>query len=414
MGEGVAEATIGRWLKAVGETIVELEPIVEVETDKVTTEVIAETSGTLLEIRAEEGSTVAVGAVLALIGVEMPVETPIPSAATPSLAEPSTTETTPGPQPTLKVKEKTSAPYSRQTQVGRVSPVVARMAEFHSLDLSQVSGTGKGGRITKKDVERYLDEGDPTLTTPTPSSPHLPTPNAPFSITPLSSMRRAIASHMEQSVQSSPHATTIFEVDFSAVAAHRKAHKAGFAENGVKLTFTAYIMQAVAVALQAHPLANSTWHADGIARYDAINIGMATALEEKGDEGGGLIVPVIQHAADLNLIGMARRVNQLAEQARSGSLTPADVKGGTFTVTNHGVSGSLFATPIINQPQCGILGVGAIVKRVIVEEDRLGNDVMVIRPMAYLSFSFDHRILDGVSADRFVATVKSTLENWHA
>ncbi|MEM7800715.1 MAG: dihydrolipoamide acetyltransferase family protein [Chloroflexota bacterium] len=317
MGEGVAEATVGRWLKAVGESVEELEPIVEVETDKVTTEVVAEVSGTLLEIKAAEGSTVAVGDVLALIGQEIPVE------AAAGGTSPSATpvkETPSMPQPTLKVKEKTGAPYSRQTAVGRVSPVVARMAEFHSLDLSQIAGTGKGGRITKKDVERFLEEDAPAAPAPTavtsPHPPisdrrecgspsptagnavaHLPAPSAPFSITPLTNMRRAIAAHMEQSVQASPHATTIFEVDFSSVAAHRKASKDTFAEKGVKLTFTAYIMQAVAIALQAHPLANSTWHADGIARYDAINIGMATALEEQGNEGGGLIVPVIQHAA---------------------------------------------------------------------------------------------------------------------
>ena len=226
-------------------------------------------------------------------------------------------------------------------------------------------------------------------------------------------MRKAIADHMVRSVQTSPHATTIHEVDFSAVMAHRKANKQAFADKGVNLTFTAYIMLAVAEALGKYPLANSSWHVAedgtaGIALHQEIHIGMATAVQN----GAGLVVPVIKHAADYNLLGMARIVNELATKARDNRLTAADMQRGTFTVTNHGVSGSLFATPIINQPQAGILGVGAIKKQVVVIEDEYGNDVTAIRPLAYLSCSFDHRILDGVSADGFVAAVRQKLESW--
>jgi len=228
----------------------------------------------------------------------------------------------------------------------------------------------------------------------------------------LSPMRRAIAEHMVHSVQTSPHATTIHEVDFSAVSAHRKANKQTFAEKGVNLTFTAYIMLAVAEALNKVPLANSSWASRdgtaGIELHSEINIGMAAAVQG----GAGLVVPVIKHAADYNLLGMARTVNELVQKARDNRLTTADMQGGTFTVTNHGVTGSLFATPIINQPQAGILGVGAIKKQVVVIDDEFGNDVTAIRPMAYLSCSFDHRILDGVSADGFVAAVVQKLESW--
>ncbi|MCA9972094.1 MAG: 2-oxo acid dehydrogenase subunit E2, partial [Anaerolineales bacterium] len=218
---------------------------------------------------------------------------------------------------------------------------------------------------------------------------------------PLTTMRRAIAEHMVRSKHTSPHVTTVFEFDFSAVARHRAAHKARFAQDGANLTFTAYLVAATAEALKQHPRANSVWTDDGILLKKEINIGMAAAIDD------GLIVPVIRQADSYNLLGLARIVNDLAQRARAKQLKPADVQGGTFSITNHGVSGSLFATPIINQPQCGILGAGLIEKRV-----KVIDDAIAIRPMAYVSFTFDHRILDGASADHFVATIKQQIESW--
>lgn len=218
---------------------------------------------------------------------------------------------------------------------------------------------------------------------------------------PFTNMRRSIAEHMVRSKQTSPHVTTIFEFDFTNVDKHRRAHKEQFTRDGANLTFTAYIVAATVAALKKHPLVNSTWTDEGIELKPEINIGMATAVDD------GLIVPVIKNADSLNLLGIARAVNDLAHRARNKQLKPADVQGGTFSITNHGVSGSLFATPIINQPQCGILGVGMIEKRV-----KVIDDAIAIRTMAYVGLTFDHRILDGASADNFVATIKEEIENW--
>jgi len=220
-------------------------------------------------------------------------------------------------------------------------------------------------------------------------------------VVPLSSMRRAIAEHMVRSRHTSPHVSSVFEFDFTAVAEHRAAHKEQFARDGVHLTFTAYLVAATVQALKEHPMVNSSWSERGIVLHKAINVGIATALED------GLIVPVIKNADSMNLLGLARAVNDLSQRARAGQLQPDEVQGGTFTITNHGVTGSLFAMPIINQPQCGILGVGKIEKRV-----KVINDAIAIRPLAYISFTFDHRILDGAAGDRFTSTIKEVIENW--
>jgi 2-oxoglutarate dehydrogenase E2 component (dihydrolipoamide succinyltransferase) len=230
-----------------------------------------------------------------------------------------------------------------------------------------------------------------------------PSIGQPGEIVPLSRMRQRIAAHMvESKLKMAPHVTTVFEADFSAVMAHRAAHKDDFAARGINLTFTAYFVAATAHALRAHPMVNSRWVEEGVQLYRDVNIGMAVAIDD------GLIVPVVKHADELSLAGIARQVNDLAIWAREGGLQPDEVKDGTFTITNHGVSGSLFATPIINQPQTGILGTGAIQKRVIVTED----DAIAIRPMVYITLTFDHRVLDGASADFFVATVKEQIEGW--
>lgn len=417
MGEGVIEGTIARWLKNEGDQVEEHEPLLEIETDKVTTEAEAENGGVLLKILVAEGETVPVGTVLALIGEpgeEMGVEAEVTSAEGPPPQVENKLEPAAAGHPNGLASESVG-----REETGWVSPVVARMATEHALDLTRIAGTGLKGRITKNDVLTYLETrpAAPAPTAPPPPAaipaaekPFSPAPAGPTAgeLIPLTSMRRAIAEHMVMSKRTSPHVTTVFEADFSAVATDRQRQKEGFAAKGVKLTFTPYLVLAIARSLQENPLVNSTWQDDGILLQREINIGMATAL----DGGAGLIVPVIKGADGYNLLGMARAVNDLADRARTNRLKPDEVKGGTFSLTNHGVSGSLLATPIINQPQCGILGVGAIQKRVVVVADSQGQDAMAIRPMAYLSFTFDHRILDGVAADSFVARVKELLEGW--
>jgi 2-oxoglutarate dehydrogenase E2 component (dihydrolipoamide succinyltransferase) len=274
--------------------------------------------------------------------------------------------------------------------------MVARLAAEHNIDLRLIPGTGKGGRITKLDIERWIASGG------------VPQPHPAFAGIQAGTMikhtpvRRSIAKHMLNSKQTSPHVSTFIEVDMSRVWAHRIANKTAFANQGVKLTFTAYFVSAIVSALQAYPLVNSSWSEEGLILHPEINIGMAVSLD-----AAGLIVPVIKQAAQLDLLGTARAVNDLAERARSKQLQPDEVRGGTFTITNHGTSGSLFATPIINQPQCGILGAGAIQKRAVVVDDAIA-----IRPMVYLSLTFDHRILDGAIADYFLAMIKQILEEW--
>jgi 2-oxoglutarate dehydrogenase E2 component (dihydrolipoamide succinyltransferase) len=282
-----------------------------------------------------------------------------------------------------------------------------------------------GGRITKKDIEKYLGTiktapaAPPpgTVPVPAPSVSPVPTPAVePPVVTPLAGtytvipqtpIRKAIAEHMVMSEHIAPHVSTIMEVDMTCVAAHRIANKETFTSQGVNLTYTAYFVMASVAALKAYPLVNSSWSDEGVRIYSSINIGMATALGEEG-----LIVPVIRNADNLSLLGVARTVNDLSNRARTHKLQPDEVKGGTFTITNHGVTGSLFATPIINQPQCAILGVGVIQKRPIVITDPEQGDVLAIRPMMYLSLTFDHRIIDGAIADYFLARLVNTLKDW--
>ncbi len=429
MGEGVVEGTIARWLVKEGDFVKQYDPILEIETDKVTTEATAEDAGTILKICAEEGVTVDVGAILAYIGEpgdEIPENGKVGDQGSgireleenPALSPQHSALSTPtpvsSPQPPTPSK-----PYT-----GRISPVVGRIAAEHEVDLSLVTGTGLDGRITKKDILAYVEkqdsgqlsavseqpvtinreQGTENEKTLAPQSSSLVTPTPALTageIVPLTGIRRSIAEHMVQSKHTSPHVTTVFEVDFTAVSKHRAAHKAQFAKDGANLTFTAYLVAATVAALKQHPMVNSSWTDAGIELKRDVNVGMAVAIDE------GLIVPVIKNADSLNLLGLARVVNDLTNRARTGQLKPADVQGGTFTITNHGTSGSLFATPIINQPQCAILGVGKIEKRV-----KVIHDAIAIRPLAYISLTFDHRILDGASGDAFVNTIKETIENW--
>jgi 2-oxoglutarate dehydrogenase E2 component (dihydrolipoamide succinyltransferase) len=431
LGESVFEGTIATWLKREGEKVERYEPILEIETDKVTTEATAEVAGTLLKILIDEGSTVEVGTVLAYIGQPdedlsallaaggrpAPEDAEDAAQAAPTARQADDAGRMAQPGPPGPVSNGPSATPAIRKYTGRISPVVGRIAAEHNVDLNQVPGTGRDGRITKNDILAFIEKqvertrlASPPMTM-LPSGRGVPKTAAeggqkgaaaiPGEILALSSMRRSIAEHMVRSKHTSPHVTTVFEVDFAAVAAHRAANKARFAQDGVKLTFTAYVVSAIAQALRAHPVVNSSWTEQGILVHDAINIGLAAAVED------GLIVPVLKRADGLSLLGLARAINDLADRARAKQLQPDEVQGGTFSLTNHGVSGSLFATPIINQPQCAILGLGKIEKRV-----KVIGDAIAIRPLAYASLTFDHRILDGAGADAFMTSFKDTLEGW--
>jgi pyruvate/2-oxoglutarate dehydrogenase complex dihydrolipoamide acyltransferase (E2) component len=422
LGESVVEGKISRWLKQVGERVKLFEPLLEVETDKVTTEVTAAGEGTLLKLYASEGDVVKAGALIALIG--------------------SPDEAFSAKESVTQFESGTSEIEKHNGSGARISPVVARIASEHHVDISLIHGTGEGGRVTKKDILAYIGAPRPTgeasgvkaepekleaweqpglgeLFRPTEevfgiTAAAAPAPIAPAAvptvvdgeIMPLNGMRKAIADHMVLSKRTSPHVTTVFEVDLAKVVAHRNQHKSAFERDGAKLTFTPYFALATIAALKQYPLVNSSWSDNGIVLHRTVNLGVAVSLG-----ADGLIVPVIKNADSLNLLGLARTINDLADRVRRKQLKPDEVQGGTFTITNHGTSGSLFATPVINQPQCGILGVGLIQKRVVVVTSN-DIDAIAIRPMVYLGLTFDHRILDGNSADNFVAAIKQRLEAW--
>lgn len=436
LGESVVEGTIARWLKQEGEEVKAYEPLLEIETDKVTTEMPAPAGGVLLKILVPEGATVPTGTLLGLIG-EAGEEAAVPAGAAPA-------EAAAGREQGVNNgagRQAVAAP-GRQAGGPHVTPVVARIAAEHGVDLSRVPGSGRGGRVTKKDILAFIEQrpaapaskpapampwdtpgsgdlfkptdeifarasGQPAAAPPAEAAPP-PPPSGPRpgEIVPLSKMRQAIAEHMVRSKRTSPHVTTVMEVDCSRIWAFREQHKAEFLRReGLKLTFTPFFVMAAVAGLEAVPQVNSRWTDEGLELLRQINVGVAVALDD------GLIVPVIKNADALNLTGLQRAVTDLAERARRGQLKPDEVQGGTFSITNHGTAGSLLATPIINQPQVGILGVGTIQKRVVVVTQD-GVDSIAIKPMCYLSFSFDHRILDGASADRFLAAVKQRLERW--
>ncbi len=389
LGEGVDEVTVTKWLKQVGDSINELEPLLEVNTDKVDTEIPAPASGTVLKIVTQEGSPAKVGEVLAIIGA--------PGEAADSGQPVVDRENEPKGQKTAE-QQPVPIDLKPSNDLGFISPVVAKIAAEHGVSLGQITGTGLNGRITKNDVLAFVEGGKLKVE----SKQEKPANLTPDTLIKHSPIRKSIAEHMVMSKRTSPHVLTVMEADLSRITKHRAANKSAFERDGVKLTFTAYFMSAIVAGLKAYPTANSSWTDEGVLIHKAINLGMATSLGEEG-----LIVPVIKNADNLSLLAMARTVNDLANRARTKKLHPDEVKGGTFTLTNHGISGSLFAFPVINQPQCGILGVGAMQKRVVVIDDAIA-----IRPMVYLSFVFDHRILDGASADWFLMKVKETLENW--
>jgi 2-oxoglutarate dehydrogenase E2 component (dihydrolipoamide succinyltransferase) len=358
----------------------------------------------LLAILVGEGTIVTAGTTLAWIGDD---GESIPEDGDSTQSD----TTTDGPQPISSPIEREEAPSTaiqagRDKDLGFISPVVAKISQEKRVDLTKVPGSGQGGRITKKDVLNYL-EGSNSLSTEISPSPQISASDsspAAFSgeLIPHSIVRRSIADHMVKSKQVSPHVSTVMEADLNNVVAHRQANKVSFSQDGVNLTFTAYFITAAIAGLKSYPIVNSSWLPDGIQIHKQINFGMATSLGEQG-----LIVPVIKKADQLSLLGLAKTINDLALRARNHSLEPDEVQGGTFTMTNHGTSGSLFATPIINQPQAAILGVGVIQKRVTVIDDAIA-----IRPMVYLTLTFDHRILDGAVADHFLVKMVESLQNW--
>jgi 2-oxoglutarate dehydrogenase E2 component (dihydrolipoamide succinyltransferase) len=424
LGESVVEGTVSRWLKGVGDAISEYEPLLEVSTDKVDTEIPAPADGVVLRIYVDEGQTVSAGTLLCVIGQpgeSAPDGVPAADVSAPAADAPPPASPVPA-----------HAPEPQHS--AHVTPVVARMAAEHNLNLAQIAGSGRGGRITKRDVEAHLaaqptapaDELPPwerpgsgdlfkatvdyEAQTPAPSPTPRPAPAraeppaAGDELIPLTPLRRAIAEHMVRSkLHTSPHVTTVFEMDMSAALAHQAAQRDAFARQGIKLTLTAYFAAATVAALRARPAFNARWTDDGILMQRAVHLGIAVAVD------GGLIVPVVKNAQNMSLEGLARAINDLAARARSRQLQPDEAQGGTFTITNHGVSGSLFATPIINQPQVGILGVGLVEKRV-----KVIGDAIAIRPCAYVTLTFDHRVTDGADGDAFLQVVKHTLESWPA
>jgi pyruvate dehydrogenase E2 component (dihydrolipoamide acetyltransferase) len=450
MGESIAEGTIVRWIKKVGDSVDRDEPLFEISTDKVDAEIPAPAAGVLTEIKVKEGETVAVNEVVATIGDPSEVAKPSepvkafePANAT-EAAQPQADGAGPidntqgGPAPrkvpaTPKPNGREAAAAAASAAVGpddvrrqRSSPLVRRIAKEHNVDVSQIHGSGLGGRVTKHDILGYIESPQAQSPEPRAQSPEAraqslepkaqsPEPRAQspearvpayregdrIEIEPLSVMRKKIAEHMVMSQRTSAHVHSVFHVNFSTVARIREQKKVEYEQLGTKLTYMAFIAKAVIAALRRFPIVNASLDGDNIVYKRDINLGIAVALE------AGLIVPVIKHADEKNLLGLSRSIADVAERARAKQLKPDEVHGGTFTITNPGQFGSQFGMPIINQPQVAILGVGTIEKRPVVVDDAIA-----IRTMAYLTLGYDHRLVDGATGDQFMAEVKQQLENF--
>ncbi|MGD9812497.1 MAG: dihydrolipoamide acetyltransferase family protein, partial [Sphingobium sp.] len=386
------KAIVRSWLAKIGQTISENDPLVELETDKVTQEVPSPASGVLSEILLDTDAEAMPGALLGRLKIaaeadeQEPESSNVPEASAPK------------PEPEVT-----------RTHVHALSPAVRRAVKEHGLDPARIAGTGRGGRITRADVDAHVEaRAKAPSTTPAPLPPAAnPAPSGGVTTIPHDRMRLAIAQNMLNSVATAPHVTSVFECDFSAIMAHRARHKAAFGKDSANLSFTAYFIAAAAQAMKAAPAINSRWHEDRLDIFHDINIGIGTALGDKG-----LVVPVIQQCQTLSLLGIAQRLTDLIGRARDTRLSPADMKGGTFTISNHGVSGSLFASPIIiAQPQSAILGIGKTEKRVVVREVD-GTDTIQIRPMAYVSLTIDHRVVDGHQTNAWLSKFVEVLEGW--
>jgi 2-oxoglutarate dehydrogenase E2 component (dihydrolipoamide succinyltransferase) len=460
MGESIAEGTITRWLKSVGERVERDEPLFEISTDKVDAEIPSPAAGVLTEIRHKEGETVEVNSVVAVLDgngagaatpsapAEAKKEEPkseVPAAASPQAGQakaevaaadatsaetpavqgkaeqpkreptPSATKQAEGSAPIAPAPSKGNGATAEELRRTKSSPLVRRIAQEHGVDIAKLEGTGLSGRVTKNDILSFIESGVPaapqkSATPAAPTTPELPVAPGPRPgegdrVEQMSVIRKKIAEHMIQSRRTSAHVTTVYEIDMTRIARLREQHKNEFFERtGTKLTFMPFIFEAIVKGLRKFPIFNAQVSGDQIIYKRDINLGMAVALE------WGLIVPVIKHADDLSISGLARAANDLADRARTKQLKPDEVTGGTFTITNPGVFGGLFGTPIINQPQLAILGVGKIEKRPKVITSPEGDDYMAIRWMAYFALSFDHRVIDGADAERFLAYVKELLE----
>lgn len=434
MGESIVEGTLTKWLKKKGDHVERDEPLFEISTDKVDTEIPSPVAGVLAEIFVEEGKTVGIGTVVAKIGeAGAAAAAPAPAVA----AAPAPVAAAPAPVAVPVPVVEAAAPVAVQPEVvttddlGPLSPLVRKMAREYNIDLRQVKGTGAGNRITKQDMEAYMaSQGAKTMAqsapapvamaaaapaaapapapAPAPAAPPPPPAAAPapagrVRIEPMTTMRQKIAEHMVYSKNVSAHVTTVHRVDMTKVAKMRDRNKAEFqARHGFSLTFLPFVTRAACEALRAFPIVNASIDGANVVYHNDINIGIAVALEN------GLIVPVIQNADEKNVTGIQRAIVDLSTRARSRQLKPVDVQGGTFSITNFGSFGSVFATPVINQPQIAILGVGTVEKVAAVVE----GDAIAIRSQCFLALTFDHRLIDGALADQFTGKVKSILENW--
>jgi len=406
MGESIFEGTITKWLKKPGDKVQRDEPLFEISTDKVDAEIPAPTSGVLQEIKVSEGTTVQVNTVVGTISGDgeaaAPAKTPAPAPEKKEVASA---------KPPAPVAESRPEPETHDEDV-RSSPLVRKIARENNVDLSQVAGTGLGGRITKQDVMAFIEKG-PATPPPAPAAlaarpAQAPTPAAiPGDLVPMSQMRKIIAQRMIESRRTSAHVHCMFEVDLTRVVNLRNKLKTGFEQrNGARLTFMPFFVRAAIIALQQYPIVNASLEGESIRYHRHVNTGIAVALD------WGLIVPVLKNSDELNFLGLQRGITDLGERARSKKLMPQDVEGSTFTITNPGQFGAVFGLPIINQPNSAIMGVGGITKQPAVITDKDGNDSIAIRSVVHLTLGYDHRLIDGAVADQFMALVKKTLENW--
>ena len=429
MGESIAEGTIVRWIKKVGDAVDRDEPLFEISTDKVDAEIPSPAAGVLTDIKVKEGETVPVNSVVATIGAAGEAGAAPPAAEASAAAEPARAAAaqaagagTPGQSvPEAAVGQPETAPAAGAPPGGngrgatdkdelrrqKSSPLVRRIARDHNVDISQIQGTGISGRVTKHDILGYIESAAAKGAPSAPAARPMPAPGPAFrpgenvQIVPMSVMRKKIAEHMVLSAHTSPHVYSVYEVNFGRVAALRERRKAEFEAAGAKLTFTAFVAKVIVDALRQFPMVNASIDGDNIVYKKDINLGIAVALDQ------GLIVPVIRHADEKNLLGLTRAINDLAARARSKKLNPDEVQNGTFTITNPGVFGALYGLPLINQPQVAILGVGSIEKRAVVIDDAIA-----IRPVCHLTLGYDHRLIDGADAGRFLAFVKERLEGF--
>ena len=415
MGESIAEGTLSKWLKKLGDEVKRDEPLFEISTDKVDAEIPAPNAGTLVEIKVQEGQTVPVQTLVAVIETDKVASSPPAPKPAPAPAATSPVPRAPSPVPPKGDGAETAEERLRR----KSTPLVRKIAAEHQVDISTIPGTGFAGRVTKQDILGVIERG----TAMPAAAPASPVPRSPLPsvgpvahpvvdpwpgdrVEPFSKIRKITADHMIMSRRISAHVTSFFEVDYSRVADLRRKHKAAYAERGVNLTYLAFIAKACGENLRKHSVVNAAVSGDTIIYRRDVNIGIAVALE------WGLIVPVVKRADELSLSGLARAINDLGERARSKKLSPDEIQRGTFTITNPGVFGSYAGAPIINQPQVAILGVGAIEKRPKVVTLPDGTDTIAIRTMGMVSMSYDHRVVDGADADRFLADLKRALEDF--